>query len=53
MEAHRGDYLRMGAFITKHRLRPVIDRVFPLDQFEAALALMESGNFVGKIVLKL
>jgi NADPH:quinone reductase-like Zn-dependent oxidoreductase len=49
----RADYLRMSEFMTKHQMRPVIERVFPLDQFEEALKLMESGNFVGKIVLKL
>lgn len=49
----RADFQRMSEFITKHRLRPVVDRVFPLEQFEEALKLMESGNFVGKIVLKL
>ncbi len=49
----RADYMRMSAFITKYELRPVIDRVFPLEQFDEALKLMESGNFVGKIVLKL
>lgn len=43
----------MSAFLTQHRLRPVIERVFPLEQFEQALDLMESGNFVGKIVLTL
>jgi len=49
----RADFLRMSEFITKHRVKPVIERVFPLEQFEEALKLMESGNFVGKIVLKL
>ena len=49
----RAEYLRMSGFITQHELRPVIDRVFPLEQFEQALAHMDSGNFVGKIVLKL
>jgi NADPH:quinone reductase-like Zn-dependent oxidoreductase len=49
----RADYLRMSDFIAKHQMRPVIERVFPLEQFEEALQLMESGNFVGKIVLKL
>jgi NADPH:quinone reductase-like Zn-dependent oxidoreductase len=27
----------MGAFIDQHHLHPVIDKVFPLDQFDAAL----------------
>jgi len=49
----RADYMRMSGFINKHELRPVIHRVFPLEQFDEALKLMESGNFVGKIVLKL
>lgn len=49
----RADYLRMSAFIAAHRLHPVIDRVFPLEQFDAALKHMASGNFVGKIVLRL
>ena len=33
------------------RLRPVIDRVFPLSDAAAAHALMDSGAHVGKIVL--
>lgn len=33
-------------------LRPVIARSFPLDDASAAHALMEKGDFVGKIVLK-
>jgi NADPH:quinone reductase-like Zn-dependent oxidoreductase len=49
----RAEYLRMSKFITQHKLRPVIEREFPLEQFDQALELMDSGNFVGKIVLKL
>jgi NADPH:quinone reductase-like Zn-dependent oxidoreductase len=33
------------------RLRPVIDRVFPLSEAAAAHARMEGGEHVGKIVL--
>lgn len=49
----RADAVRMGGFIAKHRLHPVIDRVFPLEELDAALKHMASGNFVGKIVLLL
>jgi NADPH:quinone reductase-like Zn-dependent oxidoreductase len=49
----RADYLRMTAFITKHELRPVIERVYPLEQHADALQLLASGNFTGKIVLRL
>lgn len=34
------------------RLRPVIDRIFPLAEASAAHARMESGDHVGKIVLR-
>jgi NADPH:quinone reductase-like Zn-dependent oxidoreductase len=49
----RADFLRMNAFISEHRLKPVIDRVYPLEQFTDALKHLASGNFVGKIVLRL
>ncbi len=49
----RADYLRMSEFMTRHRLRPVVDREFPLEQYAVALQLMQSGDFVGKIVLRL
>ena len=48
----RADYLEMSRFITAHKLKPVIERVFPFEQYEDALKLMESGSFVGKIILK-
>jgi NADPH:quinone reductase-like Zn-dependent oxidoreductase len=35
------------------RLRPVIDRVFPLAEAGAAHAWLESGSHVGKIVLQI
>lgn len=47
----REDYLRMGAFIDKHRIKPAIDRTFPFDQYQQALDYLAAGNFVGKIVL--
>lgn len=49
----RADYLRMTAFVRTHRVRPVIDRVFPLERYGEALEHMASGAFVGKIVLRL
>jgi NADPH:quinone reductase len=35
------------------RLKPIIDRTFPLVEAAAAHALMESGDHIGKIVLTL
>lgn len=49
----RADYRRMSIFIANHRLHPVIDRVFALDQYEAALEYLRNGNPVGRVVLKL
>jgi NADPH:quinone reductase-like Zn-dependent oxidoreductase len=49
----RVDYQRMSAFIDEHKLHPVIDKVFTLDQFDAALEHLRNGNPVGRVVLKL
>jgi NADPH:quinone reductase-like Zn-dependent oxidoreductase len=49
----RADFRKMIAFIRIHRLHPVIDRVFPFEEYEQAMNLMESDRFVGKIVLRL
>lgn len=35
------------------RLRPVVDRTFPLEEAAAAHARMEAGEHIGKIVLKI
>jgi NADPH:quinone reductase-like Zn-dependent oxidoreductase len=47
----RADYIRMNEFIARHRLRPLVDRVYPIEQYSEALRAMASGNFMGKIVL--
>ncbi|WP_324807105.1 NAD(P)H-quinone oxidoreductase [Sphingomonas sp. LY29] len=39
-------------FVEANRLKPAIDRCFPLDQAAAAHARMEAGDHVGKIVLE-
>lgn len=49
----REDFRDMIEFIRTHRLHPVIDRVFPFEDYEPAMSLMESDRFVGKIVLRL
>ncbi len=47
----RADFRSMTAFIEAHRLHPVIDRVFPLEEYGEALNMLSSDQFVGKIVL--
>jgi NADPH:quinone reductase-like Zn-dependent oxidoreductase len=49
----RADYQRMSASIDEHRLHPVIDKMFPLDQFDAALQYLRDGNPIGRVVLTL
>ena len=48
----QADYRRMLDFISKHRMRPVIDRVFPFEQYAEALHHLESGDFIGKVVIR-
>jgi NADPH:quinone reductase-like Zn-dependent oxidoreductase len=48
----QADYRRMLDFISKHRLRPVIDRVYPFEQYAQALQHLDSGDFIGKVVIR-
>jgi NADPH:quinone reductase-like Zn-dependent oxidoreductase len=49
----REDFEAMNAFISEHEIHPLIDRVFEFDQAPDAFAFMESGSFMGKIVIRL
>lgn len=49
----RDDFEAMNAFISKHEIRPLIDRVFDFEDAPAAFEYMESGDFMGKIVIRL
>ncbi len=48
----RADFEAMNAFIQKHGVKPMISRVLPFSDARAAFALMESGDFFGKIVIR-
>jgi NADPH:quinone reductase-like Zn-dependent oxidoreductase len=47
------DFEAMAAYIRKHRLRPVIDRIFEFEEGEAAFRWMEGEKQFGKIVIKI
>jgi NADPH:quinone reductase-like Zn-dependent oxidoreductase len=49
----RENFEAMNAFIAKHHVKPVIDKVFDYKDAEAAYQLMDSGNFFGKIVIRM
>ncbi len=47
------DFAAMLAFVEKHRITPVIDAVFPLNDAAEAFRLMERGGQFGKIAVKM
>lgn len=49
----RANFEAMNAFIAKHHIKPVIDKVFGFKDADAAYQLMDSGNFFGKIVIRM
>jgi NADPH:quinone reductase-like Zn-dependent oxidoreductase len=49
----RADFEAMNEFMAKHRLKPVIDRVFAFEDAPAAFAYMDSGDHFGKVVIRL
>jgi NADPH:quinone reductase-like Zn-dependent oxidoreductase len=48
----RAMFEAMNQFITKHHLKPVVDRVFRFEEAPAALEYMKSGAHFGKVVLQ-
>jgi NADPH:quinone reductase-like Zn-dependent oxidoreductase len=49
----RESFEAMNRAIALHRLRPVVDRVFPLEDSRAAFAHLAAGEHFGKIVIRL
>jgi NADPH:quinone reductase-like Zn-dependent oxidoreductase len=49
----RADFEAMNDFIAKHRIRPLIDRVFEFEESPEAFDYLENGDFMGKIVIRL
>jgi NADPH:quinone reductase-like Zn-dependent oxidoreductase len=48
----RADFEAMNVFITQHRLRPIIDKVFEFKDARAAYAYLESAEHFGKVVIR-
>ncbi len=49
----RENFEALNAFIDQHKVKPVIDKVFDFKDAPAAYELMESDQFLGKIVIRL
>lgn len=48
----RGMFMAMNSAIALHKLRPVVDRVYPFHEVPEALKYMESGSHFGKICIR-
>lgn len=48
----RSDFEAMNRLIAVHRLRPVIDRVFPVEDAEAAYRHLADNAHLGKVVIR-
>lgn len=46
------DFANMVKFVAEHKIKPVVDSVYPLEQAQQAIEKMERGEQFGKIVLK-
>lgn len=49
----RADFEAMRDFIERHRIRPVIDRTYGLEDASSAYQHMEAGRHFGKVVIRL
>jgi NADPH:quinone reductase-like Zn-dependent oxidoreductase len=50
---HRRHHMEMSKAINFHRLKPVIDRVFPFEQAKEAYAYFLKGQYLGKVIVTL
>lgn len=49
----RADFEALNAFLSEHKIKPVVDKVFELEDAPAAFEAMDSGDFFGKVVIRL
>ena len=52
MRADGAQLSELSKLVTAGRIKPVVDRVLPMDEVNQALSLVEAGRTKGKIVLK-
>ncbi len=53
MRAHGEQLIRISKLIESGVIKPVIDKVFPFEQANEAMAYVETGRAKGKVVIKL
>ena len=47
------DFINMVAFVNQHKIKPIIDQTFTLDNSIAAFDRMKMGNQFGKIIIQI
>ena len=47
----RADFEAFNRFLTEHKIKPVVDRVFTFEEAQQAYDFMDNGSYVGKIVI--
>jgi D-arabinose 1-dehydrogenase-like Zn-dependent alcohol dehydrogenase len=47
------EFQDMVAFVSKHKIKPVVDQVFPIAEAAKAFERMDEGKQFGKIVLEI
>lgn len=49
----RADFEALNVFLAEHQIKPVVDKVFELAEAPAAFEAMDTGDFFGKVVIRL
>jgi NADPH:quinone reductase-like Zn-dependent oxidoreductase len=49
----REDFVNMNRFVGKHRIHPVVDEIFAMEEADRAVELLQSGRHFGKIAIDL
>jgi zinc-binding alcohol dehydrogenase/oxidoreductase len=47
------EFSAMLKFVNQHKIKPLIDKIFPLDQAQKAFERLAAGKQMGKIVLQI
>lgn len=50
---HRQSFEAMCRAIERHRMRPVVDRVFPFDEAPEAIRYLDGGSHLGKVAIEI
>lgn len=53
MKANGGQLREIATLIDSGAIRPVVDRIFPFDETQEAIAYVETGRAKGKVVVKI